>query len=688
MRMTLLALVGTSLIACRGGGNGPGDEAQPDSLLPVAQVVSVQDIQNDALPVRTPVTLEGVVVLAIDSFGARTGDMWVGEPEGGAFSGIKVFGAPLDQIATLQPGDIVTIANAEKDEFACTEQICGRAFDRDNSITEIKGAGDRGVLSVLKTGNGPLPPAVEIDAKAIDALPIEAQEAEWEKYEGVRVKILNARQLSFESAFGDQADDQHAFKATGGIEVQSLISSLDAAANLDTCYEAMTGIVDYFFSFKLLPADPADLVGAGAGCNASTLTTATAATVQRGEATGTVLLRNVVVTARDDLGSKGIYVADVGQAAEHNTVLVFGTFPPEMVVGSTVMMLGTIKEFDTGETPAGDTLTELTSTSGILVDASPIEVRPVTVTVDQVNDIATGEPFESVLVKATTLRVSNPAAGGGKIELVDNDGRKLFADDDIFKLEPAPAKNACLDVVGVMSVQLFDNIRTINPRSAADVTTGTGCAAPPAPTVTTIAAVQAGTVTGDVILNDVFVVALTDNKKNLWVSSSLTAAANGGIFVFRGTGNSTPVLPANIVPGAKVSIAGATKEQNDNTPGETLTQIERPTVTFVEAPTTAPVPVVDADAALLVVAETGEPFESVLVTMKNVSVVTAGTQQNFGVGSLRQGTTTFLSDDDIVRLPETDVGKCYTLTGIWTFQVFQNVYGLLPISKVEEGTCN
>src|SRR5687767_6157102 len=145
MRKTHLvaALLGLSLIACRGGGGGGGDDDddQPDAP-PVGGDVTIQQIQDDAMPEGTAVELDGVVVTAIDTFGARTGDIWVQEPGGGEFSGIKVFGAPLDVVATLAIGDIVDISNAEKDEFALTTDMTGR------TVTEIKGAAG-GMMSVV-----------------------------------------------------------------------------------------------------------------------------------------------------------------------------------------------------------------------------------------------------------------------------------------------------------------------------------------------------------------------------------------------------------------------------------------------------------------------------------------------------------------------------------------------------------
>src|SRR5688572_19326053 len=122
-RLANLALLSTglvfALVACRGGGGDDtqGDDTPPQDAPPGGSV-KIKDVQNDTMPVGTAVEVRGVVVTALDNFGNRTGDFFVQDPEGGPFSGIKVFGAPLDQVATLQVGDVVDITNAEKDEFA------------------------------------------------------------------------------------------------------------------------------------------------------------------------------------------------------------------------------------------------------------------------------------------------------------------------------------------------------------------------------------------------------------------------------------------------------------------------------------------------------------------------------------------------------------------------------------------
>src|SRR5687768_11030503 len=90
--------------ACRDSGGD--DDPRPDSTVPGGDV-TIQEVQNDSMVAGTKVTLKGVVVTAIDNFGDRKGDFWVQEPGGGEYSGVQVFGAPLDQVAALTPGDVV-----------------------------------------------------------------------------------------------------------------------------------------------------------------------------------------------------------------------------------------------------------------------------------------------------------------------------------------------------------------------------------------------------------------------------------------------------------------------------------------------------------------------------------------------------------------------------------------------------
>jgi hypothetical protein len=68
-----------------------------------------------------------------------------------------------------------------------------------------------------------------------------------------------------------------------------------------------------------------------------------------------------------------------------------------------------------------------------------------------------------------------------------------------------------------------------------------------------------------------------------------------------------------------------------------------------------------------------------------------GMSPAFGVFDLVQypGNNTFKADDDILLLPQSEQSKCYSsITGIWTYQVFENRYQFLPIAIGEgTGTC-
>lgn len=494
--MTRIAYVAValtlSLAACR-GGDDTGDDVASDAKPSAdgsgsgsnAGVVTVKQVQDDAMASGTQLELKGVVVLAIDTYGAKTGDLWVGDPEGGAFSGVKVFGAPLTAVATLAPGDLVNIENAQKYEFACYGTICGGGvFDPGMSITEVEGI-TAGSLVINKVGTGTLPAPAEVDALAISMMADEAaRNAEWEKWEGVRIKVINARQMTEVKPFSamSTADDQKKFTITSGAIVETVLTPFPPTAVIDTCYSSITGIGDYFFDYLVLPTAATDVV----------------------------------------------------------------------------------------------------------------------------------------------------------------DG-------------------------------------------------GTGCAALPVFTSATIPEIQAGTKTGGVVLTDVYVSAIAQNRKNYWISSSLVAAANEGVYVFRCSSTAScmtaPALDASITVGSKISLKATTEEYNNNTDGTTLTQLKFATVTAMAVSAGTPTPVTGKTATELIVEATGEPYESVLVTLSNVKVTTAPTTGSFGVATLTQDGTAFKADDDIYLIAASDTSCYATMTGIWTYSFYNNVYQFLP-TAVGVGTGN
>ena len=73
-KLSLLALV-LATAACRDSGGGD-DTGGTDSNTG-GEDVKIQDIQDPAMTNGTAVAIKGVVVTAIDSFGGKTGDIWV-----------------------------------------------------------------------------------------------------------------------------------------------------------------------------------------------------------------------------------------------------------------------------------------------------------------------------------------------------------------------------------------------------------------------------------------------------------------------------------------------------------------------------------------------------------------------------------------------------------------------------------
>jgi len=205
-------------------------------------------------------------------------------------------------------------------------------------------------------------------------------------------------------------------------------------------------------------------------------------------------LMDVVVTAVDNVGnSKGFWVADALQGAQHNGVFVFiggnattpGTIPAGVVVGAKVSVQGAVDEFDLGnmgQPPVGDTVTEIINPVVSNIQApSGLPTPATTATVADLSNIgAAGEPWEGVLVQVGPVKVTNTNAGQGKVELTDNNGAKIIADDESFVFNPTTGSTVTLGTcyatfTGAMHVQVNDDIRTINPRSLADLVVGTGC---------------------------------------------------------------------------------------------------------------------------------------------------------------------------------------------------------------------
>jgi hypothetical protein len=397
-------LLGLSLVAaCRSSNSAKPDA--PDTTDTGPAQIHIQDVQSDAMQPNTPVELHGVIVTAIDTFGTKTGDLWVEEPNGGPFSGVHVFGTPSAQLANLAVGDIVDITGAIKTEFALT----GATGDMTGRTTTELQAPKGGTMTVTKTGTGTVPAPQVIDAATIDAMPMTTRDAEYEKWEGVLVQVTNVRSRSYPQGFGSKPypDDAYKFGVTGTLVVESTQTKLAGVDGL-TCFASLTGVEDYFFDWLLLPRSAADVV-AGTSCTPVTPTTSTIPAIQAALPTGVVELDNVTVTGVSN-SRTSCWISASPTAAATGGAYVFQSsstlvLDPAIVPGVQVNVIGTVIEFN--DDTAGGTLTEIQPLRITVANGTPTAPTPVTgQTVAALVDPATAAQYESVLVTLDNVAIT------------------------------------------------------------------------------------------------------------------------------------------------------------------------------------------------------------------------------------------------------------------------------------------
>jgi hypothetical protein len=444
-KLSLLAFVlGLGLAACRssGGDDSPGQDSTvtPDD-------VKIQDIQNDAMTSGTPVKLKGVVVTAKDLYGAKTGDIWVQEPEGGEYSGIHVYtGTDIDQVSGLDVGAVVDIEGVEKDEFQYSE------FDPGYGITELKPISG-GHMKVTPTGEMmTLQPHV-VDAVAIGQLGgFMQRDPEWEKWEGVLITVQNVSAQADQECVGSDCNDPmlQKLEITGGAVVESSLAPFPAdymdaeALKRGDCLGSVTGVLDYFFDYQILPRSTDEIVTGGTSCPventdelcgdgidndgngfadcddfdcqdavASCVSSVTIEDIQTGGLTGNVQFDAYIISL--DKNQKHLWVADSTTAAINQGIYIYrgtsetaldGTYVP----GAKVHISGVINENNNDAN--GDTVTQIKGTTQTPVtvtvtdppadDPTPLTVAdPATLA-----DPTTGEPYESVYVTLTNVEIS------------------------------------------------------------------------------------------------------------------------------------------------------------------------------------------------------------------------------------------------------------------------------------------
>lgn len=211
---------------------------------------AIAEVQDVSMPPDTPVALCGVVVTAIDTYGSFQNTMFVQDPAGGDYSGIMVYFGDAGLPTDIQVGDEVNVLGALKAEFALNSDTSGE------SMTELV-APDGGAITVEYVGPGTVP-----DPVVVDPVALAADNAEAERYEAMLVTFQDVRVVSTVARTGDSA---HA-DVTGPFEVQGNLTDQVELFEIDSCLVSITGVIDYFSGFQLLPRSIDDIALDGTNC--------------------------------------------------------------------------------------------------------------------------------------------------------------------------------------------------------------------------------------------------------------------------------------------------------------------------------------------------------------------------------------------------------------------------------------
>lgn len=516
-----IALLTLLLAACRGGSQS-GDDDDDDGQQP-DDAQTVYEVQSDDMAVGTPVALKGVVVTAIDTFGGRTGSLYVQEPDGGEFSGIGVFASP-ELTAELRAGDVVDIENAVKDEFALQADTTGK------TLTQLR-APEGSTLRITRVGEDVVPEPV-----ALDPWTLAASDEEAEKWEGVLIRFTGARVFFTPEGVSNTDPTLKEMTVTGPFRVSSTLTDLADTIERDGCFASITGIGDYFFNYKLLPRSADDLVpGADADCLpieaslelcgdttdndhngfsdcgdfacqdavASCTSDVTIAQIQAGEiADGArVRIADAVITARS-YNKERLWVQAAGAGGEHAGIYVHSRRPVEgapentanefdesFAAGTKITFTATVTDFGCGGGCEDNKLTQLT---GAEIERAPESAVATTPVVGLSLADAIGEGYEGVLVTLANVKVgvtSDKLGGTSGTALVSrefeiSDGTTtLHVDDEVFRINPALAEGLCKTVTGIMHFNTSDDAdegglpphTTVIPRSRDDIADSNGC---------------------------------------------------------------------------------------------------------------------------------------------------------------------------------------------------------------------
>jgi hypothetical protein len=506
-----------ALVACR-DSNSKAVDGSIDS----APTLTIQQVQSDTITPSTPVSLSGVIVTAIDEYGAKTGDIWVEEPEGGPFSGVHVYKGDPAVVSTLAIGDKVDITNAVKASFALSTDMTGR------TETELEPPASGGMVMITKTGTGTVPGPDMVNALAIgmmdDANNNGARSMAWRQWDGVLIKVTSVTQTTSVAQIGGATPDPtlQKFGITGAALVESSLSAFPASGiAFNSCLGSVTGVLSYFFDYQILQRNTSDIVTGGTGCPAPENSPALCSDSVDNDGNGftdcsdnncvvgdtacrNTTTINAVDTATDSNpmmptlpagnpvgvqvgngGNTDVYVTAISSNNKYIWVAlnkagtadqgleVFnssGTLPTGVAVGAKVNVIGTLKAYNNDT--QGETLPELDQLQ-VNVSGNPTGTAPsgTTQTIATLTTPATGRPWVGSLVSIANVKiVSVPDPANHLIAMLQSGTTMFEAEADIHSL--TSAANTCFGTItGIWTYDVYNNVYALEPTGEG---TGTG----------------------------------------------------------------------------------------------------------------------------------------------------------------------------------------------------------------------
>jgi len=426
--------------------------------------MTIYDVQQGKFPVKTVVTIKGVVVTSPVHVNGGRGTVFVEELAGGEYSGIALDLDP-SVVAALDapPGSVVDFTGTYNEQFG-------------NSVISVLGPAD---IAVVDTAAIPEPAVV-------DAGDIRTDGALAENYEGVLVQIQAALVTDPTPALGQ-------FEVEGGARVSDFFLfdlGQSPKPKLGQVYASITGpLLTADKQSLLVPRSLDDLDEGGGDTTGDTTTGDTTTgdtTTTTGDTSSTtdgttgepptgiyaiqqgvynlgdlVVLEGVIATSGPTLNKKGFFVQEPG-GGPYSGLFIFNSKDLfDVTAGDVLTIAGTYTEFN------GLSELSVPGAANLMKTGTAPVPAPALVTSAEV---ATGglksEEYEGVLIQIQNAKVSAPVDGANEF-IVDN---ALRVDDLFF----APANwpkpmigDAYTSIVGPLT--FTSNNFKIVPRSAIDL---------------------------------------------------------------------------------------------------------------------------------------------------------------------------------------------------------------------------